>query len=96
MSKARNIWPPDKLLELPNKIALLVLGARLFGGSTFLGNLKVDSKTYNHIVCMDVMICHDLARGLVFTTTAMWESIHKFDDIPYHMDNHNTWYLFNG
>jgi hypothetical protein len=35
VSNARNIWPPDRLPELPKEMAALVLGARLFLGSTF-------------------------------------------------------------
>jgi hypothetical protein len=35
VSSTKNIWPPNRLPELPKEIAALVLGARLFLGSTF-------------------------------------------------------------
>jgi hypothetical protein len=35
VSNARNIWPPDRLPELPKENAALILGVRLFLGSTF-------------------------------------------------------------
>jgi hypothetical protein len=35
VSKARKTWPPERLPELPSKIAALVLRTRLFCGRTF-------------------------------------------------------------